>query len=153
MNVARFDLLLFVVFPYVALFSAIVGSIYRFRDRQYTVSALSSQLLENRQHFRPLVLFHYGIVAALGGHLVGFLFARQVLQWNSVPLRLYILEVTSIAIGTTALIGALLAIGRRGFVARVRAVTTVADWLLVSLLVVQISLGVGIALFLSWGAY
>lgn len=153
MNVAKLDLLLFVVLPYIAIFTAVAGSIYRLRKHPYTISSLSSQFLENKRHFWALVLFHYGIIAALGGHIAGFLFPRQVLLWNAVPIRLYILEVTSIALGTTALIGLILAITRRGLVARIRAVTTPADWLLMGLLLVQVASGVGIALFLSWGAY
>lgn len=153
MNVAKLDLLLFVVLPYIAIFTAVAGSFYRLRKQPYTISALSSQFLENKKHFWALVLFHYGIVAALGGHIAGFFFPRQVLLWNAVPMRLYILEVTSIALGTTALLGLVLAVTRRGLVARIRAVTTPADWAVLALLLVQVASGVGIALFLSWGAY
>jgi len=37
--------LLFVVFPYVAITLAIVGTIVRWRTRPFTVTSLSSQLL------------------------------------------------------------------------------------------------------------
>ena len=41
------DILLFVVFPYVALAIGIVGTIYRYLTNQYSFTSLSSQFLEN----------------------------------------------------------------------------------------------------------
>ena len=153
MNVSSLDLLLFLVLPYVAIFVGVVGSVYRFYRRPYTVSSLSSQVLEGRQHFWAINLFHFGVVAALGGHVAGFLFPKQVLQWNTVPLRLYILEATSIALGSMALLGLVLVVTRRFSSARVRSVTSPTDWALLLLLLVQVATGVGIALFYPWGAY
>ena len=43
--------LLFVVLPYLGLALAIVGSIYRLKYRKFSVSSLSTQLLENRMLF------------------------------------------------------------------------------------------------------
>src|SRR5262252_3287067 len=89
--------LLFVMLPYVALFSFFLGTIMRYRKAPFSYSSLSSQFLENNQHFWGVTALHYGIITALAGHLVGLLIPRCVLAWNSQPLRLYVLEISGLA--------------------------------------------------------
>lgn len=97
------DQLLFIALPYVALFTFFLMTIARYRSRAFTYSSLSSQFLENEQHFWGLVPFHYGIIAVLAGHFVAFLVPRDILAWNSRPLRLYILEFSALVFGLLAL--------------------------------------------------
>lgn len=144
--------ILFVVLPYVATFVFLLGTIVRYRRTPFTYSSLSSQLLENRQHFWALVPFHYGIVAVLAGHVVAFLLPRQLLLWNAVPARRWVLEVSALAFGLLALVGLLGAIVRRVVVPNVRAVTTPVDCAVLALLLAEIILGVGVALLHPWGA-
>jgi len=99
--------ILFIVFPYLAMFIFFVGTIMRYRKAPFSYSSLSTQFLENRQHFWGLVPFHYGIVVVLAGHIVAFFVPRQILLWNSHPLRLYILEVSALIFGLLALVGLL----------------------------------------------
>ncbi len=153
MNISASQLVFFVVLPYVALFTAVAGTAYRYWRQPATISSRSSQLLENRQHFWAVVLFHYGVIASLTGHLLGFLFPQRVLSWNSSPMRLYILEGISIALGTTAFLGFVLTIVRRTGDSRARRVTSLTDWLLIVVLFAQLAAGMSIALFYSWGAY
>ena len=153
MNLTAPDVLLFVVLPYVALFSAISGMVYRYWKQPRSISSFSSQLLENRKQFWALVLFHYGVLATLTGHLIGLLFPRQVLAWNAQSLRLYVLEGIAISLGATAFLGIALAITRRAGTARLWAVTSVADWILLALLFLQLMSGLIIAFLLPWGAY
>jgi MFS transporter, NNP family, nitrate/nitrite transporter len=153
MNLSAIDLLLFVVLPYVALFTAIAGMIYRYWRQPRSVSSFSSQLLEGRQQFWAVVLFHYGVLATLIGHAIGLLLPRQVLAWNARPMRLYALEAVAIALGTTAFLGIALAIRRRVSTRRLWAVTSKADWLLLALLFAQLLSGLITALFLPWGSY
>jgi respiratory nitrate reductase gamma subunit len=127
MNLSALDLLLFVVLPYVALFTAIAGMAYRYWKQPGTVSSFSSQLLEGRKQFWAVVLFHYGVLATLLGHAIGLLIPRQVLAWNAQPLRLYVLESVAIALGATAFLGIVLAISRRAATPRLWAVTSKAD--------------------------
>ncbi len=49
----------------------------------------------------------------LAGHVVAFLVPRQVLAWNSQPLRLYILETTALVFGLLTLVGLLAILVRR----------------------------------------
>lgn len=147
-----FDILLLIVLPYVALFAFFVFSIYRYRTYRFSYSSLSSQLLENEEHFWALMPFHYGILVVLAGHIIAFLMPRQILLWNSHPLRLYILEFTALVFGLMALIGILAAISRRLTFPRLRAVTSLMDWIVFFFLLLQISSGVYIAVFHGWGS-
>jgi nitrate reductase gamma subunit len=146
------DTLFFATLPYVALVLFLVGTIYRYRSDAFTYSSLSSQLLENKQHFWALVPFHYGIIAVLTGHVVAFLIPRSILAWNSRPLRLYVLEVSALIFGLTTLVSLFAIIARRATDRRVRVVTSKADWVLYAMLVVQVFTGVYVAVFNRWGS-
>lgn len=154
MNSINFNLFLFGVLPYVALALFFVGTIARYRDRygRFAFSSLSSQFLENRKHFWGLVPFHYGIIVVLLGHLVAFLVPRQVLLWNSHPLRLYILEVSALAFGVLTVVGLVAAIARRLSVKALLLVTSRRDWVVLALLLVQAVSGVAVALTYRWGS-
>lgn len=143
---------LFVALPYVCLFTFFLMTIYRYRAQSFSYSSLSSQFLENKHHFWAVVPFHYGILAVTAGHLIAFLIPRTVLAWNSQPLRLYILEVSALACGLLTLIGLVAIVIRRGTTTRIRQVTTVTDWILFAMLLIQTISGVGIALFHPWGS-
>lgn len=143
--------LLFVMVPYVALFLFFVGTIMRYRKAPFTYSSLSSQFLENNQHFWGVTALHYGIITILLGHLMGLLIPRQVLLWNSVPLRLYVLEIFSLACALMALVGLLGTMERRIRFPKARKVTSPADWLIEILLIVQVIAGVYVGIFHPWG--
>ena len=146
------DALFFATLPYVALVLFLTGTIHRYRSEAFTYSSLSSQLLENRQHFWALVPFHYGIITVLLGHAVAFLVPRGILAWNARPLRLYILEVSALIFGLTTLVSLFAIIARRATDRRVRVVTSKADWVLYAMLVVQVFTGVYVAVFNRWGS-
>jgi nitrate reductase gamma subunit len=146
------DELLFVVLPYLALAIFFLVTIQRYRMQSFSYSSLSSQFLENRHHFWGLVPFHYGILVVLAAHLVAFLLPRQVLWWNSQPFRLYLLEAALLVFGLLTLVGLVSAIVRRLGDARLREVTSVADWLVYALLLVQVSSGVLMAVLYPWGS-
>ncbi len=146
------DVLFFSVLPYVAMVLFLVGTIYRYRSQTFTYSSLSSQLLENKQHFWALVPFHYGIITVITGHAVAFLVPRQILLFDSKPLRLYILEVSALIFGVTTLVSLIAIVARRLTDPRVRVVTTKADWILYAMLVVQVFSGVYVAVFYRWGS-
>jgi nitrate reductase gamma subunit len=94
MNVLNTFLL--VAFPYVAVIVFAVGVVYRYRQRGFTVSSLSSQFLEGRQLFWGTVPFHIGILVVFAGHLIAFLLPQATLAWNRIPVRLITLEVADL---------------------------------------------------------
>ena len=67
------DPLFFTVLPYMAFFTFFLVTIQRYRHGSFTYSSLSSQFLENQQHFWGLVPFHYGILTVLAGHIAAWL--------------------------------------------------------------------------------
>jgi nitrate reductase gamma subunit len=146
------DLFLFAVLPYLAGLLFFLGTVHRYRAQTFTYSSLSSQLLENQQHFWSLVPFHYGILVVLAGHLLAWLLPESILAWNSRPWRLYLLEVTGLAFGLLSLLGLLAILLRRWTHPRVRVVTSLVDWLLYALLLVQVASGVYVAVFHPWGS-
>lgn len=152
-NAARYvDQILLIVLPYVVFFTFFLMTIQRYVRRSFTYSSLSSQFLENQQHFWGLVPFHYGILVVLGGHFIAFLVPREILWWNSRPLRLYLLEATALVFALLTIVGLVAAIVRRITVSKVRRTTTAVDWILYALLLVQVSTGILVALHYPWGS-
>ncbi|MBI3409005.1 MAG: respiratory nitrate reductase subunit gamma [Planctomycetes bacterium] len=146
------DQVLFAVLPYVAVFTLILVTIQRYRAQRFSYSSLSSQFLENRQHFWGLVPFHYGILTIIAGHVVAFLIPREILAWNSHPLRLYILELSALVFALMTLIGLLAGMVRRWTNPKIRIVTSASDWIIYLLLFVQIVSGIYVAVFYPWGS-
>lgn len=145
------DTLLFGALPYVAVILFLLVSIQRYRRDPFTFSSLSSQFLESRKLFWGSVPFHVGILVLFFGHLIGFLFPRQVILWNRIPLRLFIIETAAFAAAVLTLIGLVGLIARRFSSARLRVNTTWADVIVYVLLLFQIGTGIWIALYLRWG--
>lgn len=145
--------LLFVVLPYVALTLAIVVSVIRWRRHPFTVSALSSQLLESRKLFWGSVSFHWGVTLILLGHLTALMVPRGFELWNGAPLRLYLLEGTGLALGLWTLFGVSVLVYRRLRSSRVRAVTSPMDIVVLGVVLGQVVTGLWIALGYRWGSF
>jgi nitrate reductase gamma subunit len=146
------DNLFFIIFPYAALALAVVVTVQRYFRKGFTVSSLSSQFLESDELFYGSVSWHFGILAILTGHLIGFILPKQVLWFNGVPARLYILESTALLFGLMAFVGLVSLVWRRITSPRIRAVTSIMDIVVLLLLLVQVGLGVYTALFYRWGS-
>ena len=144
--------LLFIALPYLAIFSLLFGSIYRYNFYGFRVSSYSSQLLESERLYFGSRPFHWGIIFLFFGHLIGFLFPRSVIAWNGLPVRLYILEITALTFAIISLIGLVILILRRIQVKRIRVVTTRMDIFVYMILLVQIVTGIWVAYFFRWGS-
>ncbi|HEU5422217.1 MAG TPA: respiratory nitrate reductase subunit gamma, partial [Nitrolancea sp.] len=138
--------------PYVAIVLAVtVGLLRYYRDR-YSYSSQSSQFLENRTLFWGSVAWHYSILLILSAHVLALLFPGA---WGSLianQTRLYILEVTGLALALLTVLGLTLLIVRRIRFPRVFAVTTILDWILLAALLGQVALGFTVALLYRWGS-
>ena len=146
------DIVLFAVFPYVAVVVAIFGGVYRYRTNRFSYSTLSSQLLENRMLFWGSVPWHYGIVVVLLAHLAGFLMPGMWAAMTAAPAALYTIEIVGFAFGLAALVGLCVLFVRRFTYERIRAVTSPMDWALLAVLLVQVALGFYVSLVYRWGA-
>ena len=144
--------ILFGQFPYLVLTIAVVGTIYRYNSNRFSWSSQSSQFLENKTLFYGSVPWHYGNMAVLLFHIVTIFIPSGVLAWNSVPVRLYLLEVSGLAFGLLALFGLLVAFNRRLTSSRIRAVTTSWDIIVLVVLIIQVVTGIGTALMYKWGS-
>ena len=128
-----------------------MGGYRSFYDR-FSYSSFSSQFFENHQLFWGSVPWHYGILIILLGHLLATLLPGSWAAFFGRPLRLYVLEVTGLTLGFLTLFGIGLLIVRRLINPRLRVITTVMDWILLSDLILQVFSGVYIALFYRWGS-
>ncbi len=108
-----YDYALFAVFPYVAVVLAVLVGIYRFFNDRFSYSSFSSQFLENRTLFWGSVPWHYGILIILLAHLLAFLFPTLWAAFIAEPVRLYVLEVTGLALAAATIVGLTLLVVRR----------------------------------------
>jgi len=145
------DLILFGVFPYVAVALAVAVGVYRYAIDRYSWSSQSSQFLESRILYWGSVPWHYAILLILLAHLLALLFPSGWGLLLGRPLRLYLLEVTGMVLGVATVLAVVLLLARRGLDDRLAAVTSRLDWLLLALLLVQAATGIYIAFTLRWG--
>lgn len=146
------DVLLFAALPYVAMVLFLGVSIQRYRKDPFTFSSLSSQFLESRQLFWGSVPFHVGILTLFFGHLLGFLFPRELTLWNRLPLRLFVFEATALIAALLTLVGLVGLILRRASALRLRVNTSPADLAVYTLLLFEVVTGLWVALGLRWGS-
>lgn len=135
------DTFLFGIYPYIALSIFLFGSLVRFDREQYSWKSDSSQLLQPQYLRLGNILFHLGIIGLFLGHFVGLLTPVQVWDFLGVShSSKQILAMTAGGImGTIALIGLLILIYRRFSSARLMAISTWRDklvliWILITLL-------------------
>ena len=146
------DLILFGIFPYVAVALAVAVGLYRYFFDRYSWSSHSSQFLESRALYWGSVPWHYAILLILAAHLFAFLLPES---WGAMlgrPLRLYLLEVSGLALGLATVVALLLLIVRRSMDPRLSGVTTAMDWAVLFVLLLQAGTGVYIAFTLRWGS-
>lgn len=146
------SMVLFVGFPYAALLLAIAVTVVRWRKAPFTVSSISSQLLESRKLFWGSVPFHWGVLLILGGHLFTLFLPSTVQWWDGVPVRLYALEITGLALAIWTLFGIAVLVYRRFVTSKVRVVTTPMDMVVLALLLVQVISGIWVAVGLRFGS-
>ncbi|TNF37552.1 MAG: respiratory nitrate reductase subunit gamma [Deltaproteobacteria bacterium] len=146
------DAFLYVGLPYLSLTILVVGTIVRFRQAPFSVSSLSSQVLERKKLALGTVPWHLGILVLLAGHLVAFLVPDI---WRSLTANhafLLTVEVIGFAAAAMAAFGLGTLVYRRLVTARLQAVTNRMDLVVLGLLLVQVLVGISVALSARWGA-
>jgi nitrate reductase gamma subunit len=146
------DVVLFVVFPYLAVALAVGGSLYRYLAHRFTYSSLSSEWLESKWLFWGAVPWHYGIVPVLLIHLGAFVVPGVMAWLHGTPTTLYLAELAGKVLALLAFAGMVTLLVRRLARSKVRAVTTPMDWVVLVLLLNQVFLGLWTAFFYRWGA-
>jgi len=142
---------LFGIYPYVAGAVFLVGSLVRFDREQYSWRAGSSQLLRHGQLRVGSNLFHIGILGIFFGHLAGLL--TPVAVWHALGVSAQAKQLLAILagglFGLICLAGLVLLLARRWGEPRVRSTTAPMDWVVLSLLLAQLLLGL-VSLSSSW---
>lgn len=122
-------LALWVAVPYTCLAIFVVGHAWRLRNGMMTWTTRSTQLLERRLLRIGSPLFHLGLLAVVGGHVLGILVPKEVTETAGVSEHTY--HLVSVAAGTTAgiamTLGFAILLYRRTRVPRVRRTTTRTD--------------------------
>ncbi|ARB46422.1 respiratory nitrate reductase subunit gamma [Alloalcanivorax xenomutans] len=135
-------ILLFGIYPYIAVSVFLVGSLIRFDHGQYTWKTGSSQMLSSRHMRLASNSFHIGILVIFFGHLVGLLTPHWAYAWiiSAGAKQIMAILVGGIA-GVLCFIGGVMLLWRRLFNPRVRASSSAMDTFIIALLVVQVTLG------------
>lgn len=139
---SNINLLLFGIYPYVAVAICLLGSWARFDLSQYTWKAGSSQMLSNKGMRVASNLFHVGVLFVLAGHFVGLLTPASVYHHViSTENKQLLAMVSGGFFGTLCLIGLLMLVYRRLTNDRVRATSSTSDILILLVLLAQLVLG------------
>jgi len=133
----------FGIYPYLALTVLAVGSMIRYDREPYGWRSGSSQLLRRKQLVMGSVLFHVGVIIVFFGHLVGLLTPIYVFDWMGIGhgfKQIMAMAVGGVA-GAVSLLGGLILLHRRLFDARIRTTSSFGDIAILSLLNIQLALG------------
>ena len=137
-----FNAFLFGIYPYIALAVFFVGSLVRFDRDQYTWKSDSSQLLRRRELRLGSNLFHFGILVVFFGHLFGFLIPEPLVDAVMTPPQHALLAMIGGGIaGACALVGLSLLMHRRLVDPRIHANTRPWDMGVLTILWIQLVLG------------
>lgn len=141
--VSRGATFLWVVLPYLAIATFVVGHVWRYRRDQFTWTTRSTQLLEARWLKIGSPLFHLGLLAVIGGHILGILVPKSLTEDLGISEDAYHVIATSMGTlaGVAMLAGLAIMIARRLGDARVRATTRGWDVTVLSLLAFMVATG------------
>ena len=147
-----FERFLLVGLPYAAVLICLIGIFVRLKVRRFSASALSSQFLEQRKLSWGSLPWHVGIFVVLLGHLVAFLFPGLWASLVAHPRVLVGVEIVGMAAAVLAVFGLTALIVRRITHAKVQAVTSTLDLVILGVLMVQLLAGLATAAHYRWGA-
>jgi len=135
--------LLWIIVPYVAMAVFVVGHWWRYRTDQFAWTSRSTQLLDRSVLGWASPMFHYGALAAVGGHLIGLCIPPSLTASIGITEGFYrwFAGIAGGIAGLVTLAGFLGLVYRRATSDRVRRTTTQMDMLTYLLLTVLIVLG------------
>lgn len=135
--------LLWMTVPYVALTSFVLGHLWRYRHDQFGWTTRSSQVYESRLLRLGSPLFHFGLLAVIGGHVMGILVPASWTAAVGITDGMY--HFVSVTAGTLAgvatVAGIAILLYRRVTVSAVRKATTLNDKMMYLLLAAAIATG------------
>ena len=136
-------ILLWIIFPYVAVTAFLVGHWWRYRVDQFGWTSNSTQIFERKILGWAGPAFHYGALAAVGGHLIGLMIPKSLTEAVGMSESTYrwFSAIAGAVAGAVCIIGFAGLVYRRATNVRVRRTTSRTDLFVYLLLVVLIGLG------------
>ncbi|MEU1205924.1 respiratory nitrate reductase subunit gamma [Nocardia sp. NPDC005825] len=141
---------LWLMLPYIAFTSFVLGHLYRYRTDQFGWTTRSSQIHESRLLKLGSPLFHFGMLGVIGGHVLGVLIPES---WtNALGISEEVYHVVAVSAGSVAglavIAGVAILAYRRLTVSAVRQATSVNDKVMYVLLTAALVTG----LLNTWGS-
>ncbi|MBI5309527.1 MAG: respiratory nitrate reductase subunit gamma [Actinobacteria bacterium] len=138
----EFKMLVWGALPYAVIAVFVVGHVWRYRTAQYSWTTRSSQLLERKTLMVGVLLFHFGMLAVVGGHIGGLLIPKDLTGSLGITEHMY--HNVAVAMGTLAGVtmtaGLVILALRRSGNERVRKASQTADFVvIVALLAVVVT--------------
>ncbi len=134
---------IWVIFPYLAIVTFIVGHIYRFRYDQFNWTAKSSEFIEKKQLMIGSLLFHIGIIPVIMGHVAGLGIPKSWMNALGVNDHLYHMGAMYIGglFGFMTLAGMLILTARRFTLRTIRKLSATSDLIVNALLLFIVVMG------------
>ena len=142
-SITATQMILWVALPYTCLTVFVVGHIWRLRNGGFSWTSRSSQLLESRILRLGAPLFHLGLLAVAGGHVLGLIVPMALTDRVGVTPEIYhaVAVTAGTLAGTMMLTGFCLLLYRRITSPRIRRVTSRVDWAVYLLLGLLLATG------------
>lgn len=120
----------FLVFPYLALTTFVVGHAYRYIVDPFFWNAKSSEFLEKKNLYSGITLFHWGILLTLLGHAGGLLIPQTLFDMVGIDSQAHLRVAywSGLVVGAAAFVGSIWLLWRRVTVKRIQATTTLNDY-------------------------
>ena len=137
------SILLWVILPYAAVATFVVGTWWRYRADQFGWTSGSTQVFERKILGWAGPAFHYGALAAVGGHVIGLMIPKSFTEAIGMSESTYrwFSAIAGAVAGAICVVGFVGLVYRRATNVRVRRTTSRTDLLVYFLLVVLIGLG------------
>ncbi|MFE3192315.1 respiratory nitrate reductase subunit gamma [Nocardia sp. NPDC059240] len=141
---------LWLMLPYIAFTSFVLGHLWRYRTDQFGWTTRSSQIYESRLLRLGSPLFHFGMLGVIGGHVLGVLIPQSWTEFVGISEETY--HVVAVSAGSVAgvavIAGISILIYRRIKFTAVRQATTTNDKVMYVLLAAALITG----LLNTWGS-
>ncbi|MGD9734784.1 MAG: respiratory nitrate reductase subunit gamma [Solirubrobacterales bacterium] len=137
------DIFWWVIVPYAAIATFLVGHWWRYRVDQFGWTSGSTQIFEHKILGWAGPAFHYGALAAIGGHVIGLMIPASFTEAIGMSENTYrwFSAIAGALAGAVCVVGFVGLVYRRATNLRVRRTTSHTDILVYLLLVVLIGMG------------
>jgi respiratory nitrate reductase gamma subunit len=138
------EILLWIILPYVAIATFAVGHWWRYRFDQFGWTSGSTQMFEQKILGWAGPAFHYGALAAIGGHVIGLMIPKSFTEAIGMSESTYrwFSAIAGAVAGAVCVVGFAGLVYRRATNTRVRRTTSRTDLVVYALLTILIVLGI-----------